>query len=774
MTIPRRASLALLALALAVFAALAPAPAAHAATLSGHLLEQGSSHPIEGAFVRLVETGRETHTDAMGRFSFASLAPGRYTLSAHHLAFADAERTIEVHASGDAPLEIVLRPALYRTDEVIVRSTRSSSLARSGALPAEALGVERIEARPSLGVADVLADVPGLALVRDGGWATAIAIRGMSRSNIVTLVDDVRLETANDIGGVMSLVSVADLERVEVMKSPGSVLFGSGAFGGAVQMVTKRARFADRTRVGAEWTERVTGVDEGASHHLAAEIAGPRQSLRLAGGFHNTGDTDTPAGALPHSQVHDWNASLSFAERTFGQQSLLVSYQRVQAENTGIPGGAPFATSAIARFPLTRRELASLEYTIPNPSRRVALVTVRASHQEIVRRVELIQSPTVTVTPHAVHGATSAQVEARLLPGGAHVLTAGLDAWRRNLDSRRERWQWALKRVTGERPVPRSQFASGGAYAQDEWAFAGARARLVTGARYDAGRTHNDRTLNPVYVINNGVRNDAPAGQVVLWKARTTWDASWDASSGLNVAVARALSLSALVATAYRSPSLEERFQFLDLGGTNLHVGNSDLRPERSVSLNAGAHLHGHGGAVRVDVYLNRFTDLVSEVPGTFEGRAAYVKANIGRARIEGGELSGEQALGGFVALKGSFAWARGRDTAHDVWLTQVPPFSGTGGVTLRAGGAGTLDVGCVAMRAQVAPGPGETETPGWTVWNANVATAPLAFAGHALRVRAGVDNAFDRAYRQHLSTLRGTIRLEPGRNVWASATVTL
>jgi outer membrane receptor protein involved in Fe transport len=47
----------------------------------------------------------------------------------------------------------------------------------------------------------------------------------------------------------------------------------------------------------------------------------------------------------------------------------------------------------------------------------------------------------------------------------------------------------------------------------------------------------------------------------------------------------------------------------------------------------------------------------------------------------------------------------------------------------------------------------------------------PVPAGGAAVRFRVGVDNVFDRAYRLHLSTLRGVVKLEPGRNWFAAAT---
>ncbi len=742
---------------------------AAAADLRGRLTEVDSRRPVEHALVRLLETGRLRLSDADGRFAFDGLRPGRYTLSVHHLAYGDVERPVVVE--GGSELELELRPAVFHADEILVRSARSLLAAGRTPYAVDALTGEVLREAPATTAADALAALPGLALVRDGAWETAVSIRGMSRSSIVALVDHTRIETATDISGGLSLVDLDELERVEVMKSAGSVLFGTGALGGAVAMVSKRAPFSDRPRGAVEWSTGVTGVDGGLAQHLALEGSAGRAALRLGGGRRSAGDTGTPAGALANSYYHDWSLNGSLGLRTIGEQSALFSYQRVQAEDTGIPGGAPIAAAAVARYPLARRERFALEYTLPNVAARVPLVTVRLARQDIVRQVEIRQGPAVLVTPHATHETLSGQLEARLLPARGHLLLAGVEAWQRDLDSRRERRLLAADSVIGERPVPRANHLSAGAYAQDEWELRPDRLRLVLGVRYDLGRMHNDEALQPEYRVVRGGFDPHPPGQAVLWTARTTHDASWDVDAGLRYAPDPRISASLMVATAYRSPSLEERYQFVDLGGT-VRVGDPDLRPERSVSFDAGARLGTAGTTLRGDLFLNLLTDLVSEVPTTWNGRPAFVKRNVGRARLRGFELEGEQRLARGTALSASLAWTRGEDTAHDTALPQIAPLQGRLELRTGVGPAGTVRLGCIATRAQDRPGPGETATPGWTTWEAGFTSAAWRAGGAACTLRLGARNLFDRAYRQHLSTLRGVVNLEPGRDLYATLAV--
>ena len=70
-----------------------------------------------------------------------------------------------------------------------------------------------------------------------------------------------------------------------------------------------------------------------------------------------------------------------------------------------------------------------------------------------------------------------------------------------------------------------------------------------------------------------------------------------------------------LCATAFRSPSLEERYDFIDLG-TYVRLGNPDLHAEQSLSLNAGIRITIDDLHIRGDAFLNGLTDMVAELPG--------------------------------------------------------------------------------------------------------------------------------------------------------------
>jgi outer membrane receptor protein involved in Fe transport len=739
----------------------------------GRIVDATTIEPVSHSVIRLIETGEMQYSDENGRFQFTVRAGGGYTLSVHHLAYDDAQRSLLNDAHSGDTILIMVQPKLFRSNDMYIRSTRTSTDAGRGLFPGEAVSQSDLLRLQQPTLPDALRHSPGLSVVRDGMWETAISIRGMSRSNIVTLVDHTRIETANDIAGALSLINIHDLERVETVRSSGAALYGSGALGGIVHMTTKRASFTDDFQMKGEMNSEIASVNNCVSQYLAVEGSSERSAARISGGYRTAGNTKTPSGALPNSQFTDFHFSGSFGLRTTEHQVFRASYQRSQAENTGISGGSPIAASATATYTHIHRELFGLEYSILNIADAVPSLVVRLSQQQIVRNVEIVQTPALTLTPHAVHTTGSGSVESQIALAPDHSLVLGAEIWQRRLESKRERINTVNNTITGERPVPRSTFLSAGAYGQNEWVVIPHTGTVVFGARYDRISISNDKTVQPEYLITNGILNPAPSTQKVLWNSRTVANESWSANAGAQYSFLPTLQASLLFSRAFRSPSLEERYQYLTLGD-GIHVGNPNLQPEQSVGVNAGVQWQTDNVTLRTDVFLNTFTNLVADVPGMFEGSAAFVKQNISHARLYGYEITGENRLSAMAACKYTLSSVRGEDTYNKTNLPFIAPIHGIIELILRHQESGSLSVVSSFHAAQNNTAFGERRTPGYAVFDIDAVSLPLRIRQFTITAHGGVHNIFNRSYRNHLSTLRGGVASEPGRNFFLSAAITV
>lgn len=745
--------------------------AAQSISVKGKIVDASTHLPVSAAEILLRETGETRKSDEQGYFQFQIDQNRSYTVSFKHFAYISSTHTITNDLTANDTIIIPLQSKIFQSDGIIVHSTRIRTDQDKNPFPVTIQTSNDLIQKNAVTISDALGNSPGLSVVRDGAWETAISIRGMSRSNIVMLVDNSRIETANDIAGALSLFNSHDLERVETIRSSGAALYGSGALGGIVHLMSKHAMFTDGFHYKSEFNSDYSSINNYQSQHIAIEGSSERFASRFSGGFRNADNTMTPAGEISNSQFCDFTFNGSIGLKMFDTHTLNLSYQRSQAENTGISGGSLFAATSKATYQLAKREIFGMEYQIPNISQSVSSISLRISQQNIVRNVEIIQTPTLTLTPHAIHATTSGQIESRMSIFENNFFVLGADIWQRSLVSKREKINSAAKTVTGERPIPKSKFFSAGLYGQNEWIIIPEKATLIIGARYDWISISNEETRNPEYVVTNGILNSSPANQIILWNDGTAQNKSWSGNAGIQYSLTDQIVFSFLTSTAFRSPSLEERFQYLPLGD-GIHVGNPNLKPERSIGLNTGISWHTSEANLRTDFFLNTLTNLVADMPGTFEGSAAFVKQNISEARLYGYELSGEQLINSWSTLNFSLSYVRGEDTYNNVNLPQISPLHGNIEMTVQDQEIGSLSISAAASSPLNYTGLGEKRSSGYSLFDIDAASVPMTINQFSIILRGGIQNIFNAEYRNHLSTIRGTVTSEPGRNFFLSVAI--
>jgi hypothetical protein len=246
----RRALLAVLALC----ALLIAAPAL-AGDLHGRVTDR-TGGALAGATVLVlhIASGDQSTVvaDSQGRFRVPGLKMGTYRVAVTLAGFSDASRTIVVESdsaevAADFTLELgSLRRAVTVTADRGVRDTQVVPV-RVDTLSAEDL---RLLAPTSTG--DALVAAPGVTPVGNGPFQVRPRLRGLDSTRVLVLVDGERLNnarTATDRAGVeVGLVDPSTIDSIEVLGGAGSVLYGTDALSGTINILTNRPQLTDKPR----------------------------------------------------------------------------------------------------------------------------------------------------------------------------------------------------------------------------------------------------------------------------------------------------------------------------------------------------------------------------------------------------------------------------------------------------------------------------------------------------------------------------------------------
>ncbi|MEB2353914.1 MAG: TonB-dependent receptor [Ignavibacteriales bacterium] len=763
----------------------------------GKVTDSKTNQPISGAFV-FINYSYSTYTNNYGLFLIQDIPQGKYEIKISHLGYKlySGEVTIE---SSLKDFNITLEPSLIELDEVIVSTSKTEDYIKNSPYSELLISAKEIESKPLQSFADIVKNQPGVSLLRDGVWGTEISIRGLNRENIVTLIDGSRILTATDIAARLSMVNLNDIERIEIIKGASSSIYGSGATGGIVNIITKSPSLYNTFSINGNVSAQYNSVNNLSSFNGLLYSGGSFWASKFAGSYRKADNIQTPLGELKNSQFEDYSFTGSLNVLPVTNQKLSVDYQLFKANDVGIPGASVFPNNADVRYPFEKRELISAGYEIQNISKMFYKFSAKYSYQFIARDVENIphtvqmvpgsgstparRVSVLKITPGADHKSNNILLQGNLLLADWNNLIIGMDYWDRKYEGHREKYQKievldstgqvvnTTNKVIGEKPLPNSSYSSLGVFAQDGMNLLKDKLDLNLGVRYDYINITGEKTFNPEYEIVNGNLNNNPTGQQIIWNDVKSNNSSFSSNLGLKYSLSPMINITFGFAYSFRSPSLEERFQFIDQGSL-VRIGNPNLKPEEGKSADFGFRLYADNLKIITSIYYNYFNNLVSEVRGTFEGRNATFKTNIGEARIYGFDLSSEYNFINDYVFYSAFAYTKGDDVTSGGNLPEIPPLNGTVGIKFNLFDFANADVSSTLFAEQGDVASGELKTPGYAIFNFVLSSMPIDFTSVKIKVFAGVENLFDKSYRNHLSTTRGNLTIEPGRNIFTKLTM--
>jgi outer membrane receptor protein involved in Fe transport len=726
--------------------------------LRGSVIDQATGKALAGARVELLPDGRLTDTKADGSWRFDAVQPGSYTIrvTAEHFEMAIVPVTAPAGESRVDHVTLTRRP-YYAQESVTVTARRDTARAYDVPRSVTVIDAGELERRLPRTTPEALADSPGIFLQKTGHGGGAPYVRGLIGNQVLVLIDGIRLNNATFRYGpnqYLATIDPAIIERIEVLRGAGSVLYGSDAIGGVINIVTRRPGevgqpFSARARAS---TKVVTsGMEQSGRLELAA--AGPHGGVVGGLSLRSFGDLRAGRGVgIQSPSGYDEVAGDMRAEVKLPQaQSLTFSYQHHRQDE--VPRYDQVVDRGFARssFDPQERQVGSVRYE--RALRGLWASTVRAigSLQRTTeqRKYQPGQSDVVTTERDEVRvGGLSVEVQSRPLRSVSMV--SGFDYYRDSVDSRRRDARDTTNQVEDRR----------GLYAD------GATARSM--ALFTHATLTRSRWLVDAGVRVSRIEVSVPESAVGPSQIAPT---NVIGSAGGLLTVVDGVRLFGSVSQAFRAPNIDDLSSLgpFDFG---VEVPSPHLRPETSLAAEGGVKLRSGRAGASLSVYRTSLSQLIDRVPGLFNGspligtQAVYQKANVGSAFIRGVEAEGELSVTSSLTMSGFVTYTYGQAVTRDEPLRRIPPLNGLFGLRFTPASRMWIDgsLRFATRQDRLAAGdradhrirPGGT--PGWMVISLN--------AGHRLGGRAdlvgGIQNLFDEAYRTHGSGIDGQ-----GRSAW-------
>ncbi len=634
---------------------------------------------------------------------------------------------------------------------------------------------EEILARAVRTLPQTLSGIPGVSVQETAYGQGSPYLRGFTGYQTLMLIDGIRLNNSVFRSGPNQYWSTVDtftLERVEVVKGPSSVLYGSDAIGGTVNAITRGPyTYGPGLLHGESFTYRIGSADQ--SHVLRGELsvtAGETLGL-LAGGTGRSFDDlsgGNGTGIQPNSGYDEWDADLKLEHFLGRDERLVFAYQRVQQDD------APRTHRTIFAVPFEGTTVGTdLRHDL-DQDRSLAYLQLRGAGTpggiESYQASVSWQGQEETLKRVTGGGAASEQ--------GFDVGTFGLFAWGSSPSSI-GRWTYGFDAYhddvdssSSTQPIqgPVADDATYdllGVFLQDEIA-AGARTSFTVGTRFNHAAADADSVLEPVSGMQTSLEDD--------------WSALVGSVRFLHRVREGAVHLFGGVSQGFRAPNLSDLTRLDTARSNEFEIPSPGLDPEHYTSYELGLKGARERATAQLSFFYTDIEDQILRVPTgdvTPDGDAVVTKENVGDGYVYGVEAESAVGVGRGWTLFGGATFVEGQvetfptsaPVAEEEYIDKLMPLHGQVGarwederrwvelVTQAAADADKLSTADTLDTQRIPPG----GTPSYVVFHARGGVR----LGKYATLDLALENLTDEDYRVHGSGLN-----RAGRNLIVSLTL--
>ncbi|HSB12252.1 MAG TPA: TonB-dependent receptor [Blastocatellia bacterium] len=702
-------------------------------SLRGTVTLETSGKPVHNVAVTIIQLKLSTDTDDNGAYEFKNVPPGTYDVVAHLDRVPDVVQTIQVSAGASVTADFQMRLRVVGEQVTVTGSGGEQTSFNSIQSVTSLTAVELAEKNPqSLG--EALDHELGISKRTFGPGTSRPVIRGFDGDRVLVLEDGNRIGSLGfQSGDHAEPVDVLNLEKLEVVKGPATLLYGSSAIGGVVNAITGHESAHPGLRGYITAIGSSNNYQGGGSAGL--EYGTKSWLIWANGGGQRAGDYETPLGRITNSYTREGNGSGGFGYYP-GTKFLSVDYA-FDRRRYGIPFN-PSETDPEVVFLNPRRQSIRLNGGLRDIGKFIDAAQFSLQYNDYRHNeVNFFTDEINTAFKNKTFN------------------------YRGVFDERKSaRWSgsfglWGLHRdytSSGEEalapPTRQNAFAI---FALEKLGFE--RLSFQFGGRFEHNGYNPDQALT-----------------------RLTPDRSFDGFSGaigMRVPTWRGGAFVANYSHSYRAPSLEELYNLGPHGGNaTFEIGDPNLQSEHSDGIDLSLRHSANRLRAELNYFYYHIKDFIFLAPtGQIDDESGLLIADYaqGASRYTGAEARLDVGLRPNLWLISSLDYVNAKLIDNGTPIPRIPPLRGRVGFEAIYKGFRFAPEAIIA-RDQDHLFPTETRTAGYTLFNANVSYT-FAQQHYAQIISVTAFNIGDRLYRNHLSFIKD-FAPEIGRGVRLTYTV--
>ncbi len=735
--------------------------------MHGAIIDATTQAPIAAARVMVVGAHLEELSHADGTFHFDRVPPGRHTIRIERIGYATTTREAEIHSGERLVMRFEVAPSAIEVAPLLITGTLTRRRADEMLSSNTAMHGQQLDRNASATVAAMIEAQPGVSVSSIGPATARPTIRGLGGDRILLLEDGQRTGDMSATSGDHAVaIEPLTASQIEIVRGPMSLLYGSSAMGGVVNVVKHDIPESLPEHPYGQFSFEASSAHPGAATggSLISRIGPVAARIEASGRI--AGDLQTPVGTLNNTGINTYNAALGVGGG--GEWGHAGGSYRFYTNEYGIPGH--IAHEDEHEEGEEEEEHEAHEEGVTIEMHRHTLRFETELHREgSISSIKLTALGTdYGHTELENSGEVGTQFEQR---------TAAVEASARVEDEDREmsaaagvRGQFRDLQTGGSLQTPSTRDYTLAGYAISE--FGSGSTRFQAGARYDWARyAPQEQTFIRI------------GGEMVPTRARSF--GSFSGSVGMLHELTGRTRIGVNLTRSYRTPDTNELYSDgPHLAANSYDVGDPDIKQETGVGADVLLRRSGEHVRYEAAVFIMQLNDYIfpssrgrAELGGEnerprfqytnedarFTGAEAQLNVRLGRHWSADASVSYVRAV--FTAARDSIPVITPTDTsfmAASKYPPLIPPLNGHASLRYQSG---RRSLGAAIKWAARATrlGDFETRTARYAILNLDAGIQLLA-GGRLHSITARIDNVFDTEYRNHLSRIK-ELMAQPGRN---------
>jgi hemoglobin/transferrin/lactoferrin receptor protein len=642
----------------------------YAQSIHGRVTDQNTKEPIADVHIQFVNSSTGTITDKEGKFVLERFN-GLTQIRISSIGYATIEQTL---SADDQELQIGLTPSVILLNNgLTITAQRNEHLTFDVPESITTVSSLQLEQQAPRSTPEALMNETGIWIQKTNHGGGSPIIRGLVGNQVLLLVDGIRLNNATYRYGPNQYLSTIDpglIERIEATRGSGSVLYGSDALGGVVQVISKTPTFrSDGFHAGG----RATGkwMSAGMEQSARAEVDLGGKQVAFLGGFsaRNFGDilAGGDLGMLVPTGYYERSGDAKLLVRTGGTGILTTTFQHLTQHDVPRYDQVTQGGYSLYNFEPQTRQLSYVRWEHSSDSRWLQSFRVTGSLNRSIEGIHSQKNNSPEIKKQLDEVNTLGMItEVISNPKQNWHVQSGIEYYFDKVNSD----AMAINTITNEETTQRGSYADGSTSSslavftnhQIDWKkfqfSAGTRFNMVTVSIID--NVFGNQKINPDALVGN-------AG--VMYKLHNNLHAI------------------ASINTGFRAPNIDDMSKFGTLEANVFEIPSEQLSPERSINIEGGFKFSSSKVSATATVYQTKLSDLIDRVgvsyngSDTFEGRKVYQKQNVGDALIKGIEADIEAMIVRSLNVFGNVTYTHGENITKQEPMRRIPPLFGRTGI---------------------------------------------------------------------------------------------